>query len=115
MALSDYYQDNNAESPLYWGNFQNFDGSKFKDIEDTMKLFGYDEKTDLYKKFFYENNSMWGKNGEDLTMGDQSLNGRNATQGLVADQLSSNNLQLKTQNGNTITAPFFDKDFLIRS
>lgn len=85
MALSDYYQDNNAESPLYWGNFQNFDGSKFKDIEDTMKLFGYDEKTDLYKKFFYENNSMWGKNGEDLTMGDQSLNGRNATQGLVAD------------------------------
>lgn len=112
MALSDYYQDNNAESPLYWGNFQNFDGSKFKDIEDTMKLFGYDEKTDLYKKFFYENNSMWGKNGEDLTMGDQSLNGRNATQGLVADQLSSNNLQLKTQNGNTITAPFFDKDFL---
>lgn len=112
MALSDYYQDNNAESPLYWGNFQNFDGSKFKDIEDTMKLFGYDEKTDLYKKFFYENNSMWGKNGEDLTMGDQSLNGRNATQGLVADQLSSNNLQLKKQNGNTITAPFFDKDFL---
>ena len=59
---SDYYQDNNAESPLYWGNFQNFDGSKFKDIEDTMKLFGYDEKTDLYKKFFYENNSICGKN-----------------------------------------------------
>lgn len=112
MALSDYYYANDVASPLYWGNFQNFDGSKFKDIEDTMKLFGYDEKTDLYKKFFYENNSMWGKNGEDLTMGDQSLNGRNATQGLVADQLSSNNLQLKTQNGNTITAPFFDKDFL---
>ena len=31
---------------------------------------------------------------------------------MVADQLSSNNLQLKKQNGNTITAPFFDKDFL---
>ncbi len=35
-----------------------------------MKLFGYDEKKLIYiKKFFYENNSMWGKNGEDLTMG----------------------------------------------
>ena len=79
-----------------------------------MKLFGYgDEKTDLYKKFFYENNSMWGRNGESLKIDDTSpFNGRNATQGLVADQLSSNNLQLKTNNKNTITAPFFDKDFL---
>lgn len=114
MALSDYYYANDVASPLYWGNFQNFDGSKFKDIEDTMKLFGYgDEKTDLYKKFFYENNSMWGRNGESLKIDDTSpFNGRNATQGLVADQLSSNNLQLKTNNENTITAPFFDKDFL---
>ena len=114
MALSDYYQDNNAESPLYWGNFQNFDGSKFKDIAGTMNLFGYDKGgTDSYKKFFYENNSMWGRNGESLKIDDTSpFNGRNATQGLVADQLSSNNLQLKKQNGNTITAPFFDKDFL---
>lgn len=114
MALSDYYQDNNAKSPLYWGNFQNFTGSMFKEIADTMNLFGYDnDKTDLYKKFFYENNSMWGRNGESLKISDTSpLNGQNATQGLVADQLSSNNLQLKTQDGNTITAPFFDKDFL---
>ena len=114
MALSNYYQDNNAKSPLYWGNFQNFTGSMFKEIADTMNLFGYDnDKTDLYKKFFYENNSMWGRNGESLKISDTSpLNGQNATQGLVADQLSSNNLQLKTQDGNTITAPFFDKDFL---
>ena len=113
MALSDYYHAKNAKSPLYWGNFQNFSGSMFKDIAGTMKLFGYDDDgTDPYKKFFYENNSMWGRYGENLTMSDLSLNGRNATQGLVADQLSSNNLQLKTQDGNTITAPFFDKDFL---
>ena len=114
MALSDYYQKNNAESPLYWGNFQNFSGSHFNEISETMKLFDYnrDEKTDQFKKFFYENNSMWGRYGEKLTMGDESLNGRNATQGLVADQLSSNNLQLKTKDGKTITAPFFDKDFL---
>lgn len=31
---------------------------------------------------------------------------------MVADHLSSNNLQLKTENEKTITAPFFDKDFL---
>lgn len=114
MALSDYYYANAVASPLYWGNFQNFDGSKFKDIAGTMNLFGYDKDgTDSYKKFFYENNSMWGRNGESLKIDDTSpFNGRNATQELVADQLSSNNLQLKKQNGNTITAPFFDKDFL---
>lgn len=114
MALSDYYNANAVASPLYWGNFQNFDGSKFKDIAGTMNLFGYDKDgTDSYKKFFYENNSMWGRYEESLKIDDKSLlNGRNATQGLVADQLSSNNLQLKKQNGNTITAPFFDKDFL---
>lgn len=114
MALSDYYNANAVASPLYWGNFQNFEGSMFKDIAGTMNLFGYDKDgTDSYKKFFYENNSMWGKYGESLKIDDKSpFNGRNATQGLVADQLSSNNLQLKTQNENTITAPFFDKDFL---
>ena len=114
MALSDYYYANAVASPLYWGNFQNFDGSKFKDIAGTMNLFGYDKDgTDSYKKFFYENNSMWGRYEESLKIDDKSpLNGRNATQELVADQLSSNNLQLKTNNENTITAPFFDKDFL---
>lgn len=114
MALSDYYYANAVASPLYWGNFQNFDGSKFKDIAGTMNLFGYDKDgTDSYKKFFYENNSMWGRYEESLKIDDKSpLNGRNATQRLVADQLSSNNLQLKTNNENTITAPFFDKDFL---
>lgn len=117
MALSDYYRDNNAESPLYWGNFQNYKESHFNQIAKTMKLFGYNIDDNIdgnNEKFFYENNSMWGKNGEgkDLTMDDKSLNGRNATQGLVADHLSSNNLQLKTENEKTITAPFFDKDFL---
>lgn len=114
MALSDYYLKNQAKSPLYWGNFQNFTGSMFKDIAGTMNLFGYNnDGTDLYKKFFYENNSMWGRYGENLTISDKlQLNGRNATQGLVADQLSSNNLQLKTKSGSSIPAPFFDKDFL---
>ena len=107
MALSDYYKAKNAVSPLYWGNFQNYGGSHFNDIAGTMNLYNYnnDGDTDLFKKFFYENNSMWGKDGLELP------NGNNATQGLVADQLSNNDLQLKTNNG-TALAPFFDKDFL---
>lgn len=53
MALSDYYYANAVASPLYWGNFQNFDGSKFKDIAGTMNLFGYDKDgTDSYKNSF---------------------------------------------------------------
>lgn len=48
---------------------------------------------------------MWGSDGNKLS------SGNNATQGLVADQLNNNSLQLKTDSG-TALAPFFDKDFL---
>lgn len=109
MAVSDYYQVNGATSPLYWGNFQNYnDVTDFKNIAGTMNLFGYPNSKDdsnLYQKFFYENNSMWGSDGNKLS------SGNNATQGLVADQLNNNSLQLKTDSG-TALAPFFDKDFL---
>ena len=109
MALSDYYQVKGATSPLYWGNFQNYnDPTDFKNIAGTMNLFGYPNSKDnsnLYQKFFYENNSMWGSDGNRLS------SGNNATQGLVAEQLNNNSLQLKTDRG-TALAPFFDKDFL---
>lgn len=109
MAVSDYYQVNGATSPLYWGNFQNYnDATDFKNIAGTMNLFGYPNSKDdsnLYQKFFYENNSMWGSDGNKLS------SGNNATQGLVADQLNNNSLQLKTDS-RTALAPFFDKDFL---
>ena len=109
MALSDYYQVNGATSPLYWGNFQNYkEATDFKNIAGTMNLFGYPnfkDDSNLYQKFFYENNSMWGSDGNKLS------SGNNATQGLVADQLNNNSLQLKTDSG-TALAPFFDKDFL---
>lgn len=110
MALSDYYQVNGATSPLYWGNFQNYnDATDFKNIAGTMNLFGYPNSKDdsnLYQKFFYENNSMWGSDGNQLS------SGNNATQGLVAEQLNNNSLQLKTKSNETVLAPFFDKDFL---
>lgn len=109
MALSDYYRVKGATSPLYWGNFQKYnEATDFKNIAGTMNLFGYPNSKDdsnLYQKFFYENNSMWGSDGNRLS------SGNNATQGLVAEQLNNNSLQLKTDSG-TALAPFFDKDFL---
>lgn len=41
MALSDYYKAKNAVSPLYWGNFQNYGGSHFNEIAETMNLYNY--------------------------------------------------------------------------
>ena len=115
MALSDYYYANDVASPLYWGNFQNFDGSNFQnysdshfnDIAKTMGLFGYNIDSSN-EKFFYENNSMWGRWDSKKPLS----NGNNATQGLVADQLNNNSLQLETESNGTVLAPFFDKDFL---
>lgn len=107
MALSDYYYANDVASPLYWGNFQNYSDSHFNDIAETMGLFGYNING-RNEKFFYENNSMWGR--KDAT--NPLSNGNNATQGLVADQLNNNSLQLETESNRTVLAPFFDKDFL---
>lgn len=107
MALSDYYQKNQAKSPLYWGNFQNYSDSHFNNIAETMGLFGYNINSSN-EKFFYENNSMWGRWDSKNPL----PNGNNATQGLVADQLNNNSLQLETESNGTVLAPFFDKDFL---
>lgn len=113
QALSSYYSSKGATSPLYWGNFQNFEGSKFKDIAVNLSLYGYDkEGTDDYQKFFYENNSMWGRYGENLTINNSDLNGQNATQGLVSDTLmSGDSLAIKT-SGGIAAAPYFDENFL---
>ena len=109
QALGGYYWENSAVSPLYWGNFQNYEGSHFTEISDTLNLFGFDKNSgsDTYRKFFYENNSMWGRDGNEIDKG-----GKNATQGLVAERLSDDgNLQIKTETG-TVDAPYFNSDFL---
>lgn len=99
QALSTYYDQNNVTYPLYWGNFQNYDGSKFTQIADTLNLYGYSD----YSQFFYENNSMWDINGNEIQQG-----GQNATQGLSGAQLANGSLTLA---GGAI-APFFNEDFL---
>lgn len=109
QALSDYYTAKNASSPLYWGNFQNYTGSPFYEIAWDLKLFGYDtsnNNSDLSHKFFYENNSMWGRNGIEIVNV-----GKNATQGLVSNTLSNGNLMIKTGSG-VVEAPFLNESFL---
>lgn len=102
QALSEFYKANGAVSPLYWGNFQNYTGSPFSQISADLNLYGSNDT----KKFFYENNSMWGRDGKEITQG-----GENATLGLVSDTLSNGNLMIKTSTG-TVQAPFLNKDFL---
>ena len=102
QALSTYYEQNNVTYPLYWGNFQNYSGSHFDDIANTLDLYGYSNKN----QFFYENNSMWDINGTEIQQG-----GQNATQGLSGTQLSDGSLTLAGAGG-AIVAPFFDEDFL---
>lgn len=111
QALSSYYESNKATSPLYWGNFQNYTGSNFQAISGTLDLYGF-RSGDNLSKFYYENNSMWGiKCG--LNTNDGALsNGNNATQGLVSDTLSNNNLMIKTSGSGTTEAPYFNESFL---
>lgn len=107
QALSNYYKDKNASNPIYCGNFQNYSGSKFTEIANTLNLYGYGSG-DLYNKFFYENNSMWGRNGAEITK-----NGENATLGLVNSKLGDNSsLLIKTSDGSTAEAPYFNEEFL---
>lgn len=106
QALSAYYSSYNATNPLYTGNFQNYDSNgstHFSQIARSLNLFGYDK--DNPNKFYYENNSMWGIDGKDLGTS------KSATQGLVAQQLKDNHLQIKTDRG-TVLSPYFNEDFL---
>lgn len=105
--LSTYYKDKSASNPIYWGNFQNYSGSMFTEIASTLNLYGYGSG-DSYNKFFYENNSMWGRDGAEIKQ-----NGENATLGLVHSKLGDNNsLLIKTSDGNTAEAPYFNEEFL---
>lgn len=109
QALSDYYKANQASSPLYWGNMQNYPDSHFDEIGSTLNLYGSTDKN----KFFYENNSMWGRNGVELgTSASPAVSASEyATLGLVSDSLKDGNLMIKTANGDA-EAPFFSKSYL---
>lgn len=113
QALSTYYEDNKAASPIYWGNFQNYEGSFFGGISGTLNLYGYKDgdSDDKKRKFYYENNSMWGRNCPIKSKTGDLGSGNSAVQGLVSDTLSNDNLMIKT-SGKTVAAPYFNEDFL---
>ncbi len=108
LALSDYYSNTKAVSPLYWGNFQNYNGSHFTEIGSTLNLYGSENS----RKLFYENNSMWGINGEELKYNDGKEAGIFATQNLISNTLENGQLMYRTTDGGTTVAPYFNKDFL---
>lgn len=101
QALSAYYQQNSAPNPLYWGNFQNYRGDNshhFDEISGTLNLYGYNDKN----KFFAENNSMWGYDGNNV-----GNDGKQAAQKLVDSALNRGTLTMNSQ-----AVPFFNEDFL---
>lgn len=104
QALSEYYKEHGASHPLYWGNFQNYRGDNshhFDEISGTLNLYGSNDSN----KFFAENNSMWGYDGQNVGNA-----GAQATQGLVDSTLSGGTL---TMNGQAV--PFFNESFLTGS
>lgn len=100
QALSDYYEENSAEIPIYTGHFQpgSYNFLPFADMNATLQLYGFNN----YNKFISTNNS-----GMDIygNSGKYSF----AAQGLVADTLKNGELIIKD---GSVAEPHFDKDFL---
>lgn len=111
QALSDYYQVAGAQYPIYTGHFQPADGPKFRQIADTLNLFGYDNENNKFNHFMAINNS---QRNDDYTNGSDHIN--YAYQGLVADTTSNGNADgALLLNGTTTPTvePHFNKEFLL--
>lgn len=111
QALSDYYQVAGAQYPIYTGHFQPADGPEFRQIADTLNLFGYDNENNKFNHFMAINNS---QRNDDYTNGNDHIN--YAYQGLVADTTSNGNADgALLLNGTTTPTvePHFNKEFLL--
>lgn len=111
QALSDYYQVAGAQYPIYTGHFQPADGPEFRQIADTLNLFGYDNEKNKFNHFMAINNS---QRNDDYTNGSDHIN--YAYQGLVADTTSNGNADgALLLNGTTTPTvePHFNKEFLL--
>ena len=111
QALSDYYQVAGAQYPIYTGHFQPADGPGFRQIADTLNLFGYDNENNKFNHFMAINNS---QRNDDYTNGSDHIN--YAYQGLVADTTSNGNADgALLLNGTTTPTvePHFNKEFLL--
>lgn len=106
QALSDYYQDANAQYPLYTGHFQPDSGTDFSQIASTLNLFGYDKNV---RHFMAINNSQY--NDDNNSANNHTYY---AYQGLVADTTSTGNATGEPLLRDTTTVePHFNKDFLL--
>lgn len=103
QALSDYYQDANAQYPLYTGHFQPDSGTNFSDIAGTLNLFGYDN----VNRFMAINNSQYNEDHEGNTHYDY------AYQGLVANTTNADGAPLLSGTTTATVEPHFNKDFLL--
>lgn len=111
QAVSDYYQVAGAQYPIYTGHFQPADGPEFRQIADTLNLFGYDNENNKFNHFMAINNS---QRNDDYTNGSDHIN--YAYQGLVADTTSNGNADgALLLNGTTTPTvePHFNKEFLL--
>ena len=111
QALSDYYQVAGAQYPLYTGHFQPADGPEFRQIADTLNLFGYDNDSRKFNHFMAINNS---QRNDDNTNGSNHTN--YAYQGLVADKTSTGNADgapLLNGTEKATVEPHFNKEFLL--
>ena len=103
QALSDYYQDANAQYPLYTGHFQPDSGTNFSDIAGTLNLFGYDN----VNRFMAINNSQYNEGHEGNTHYDYVY------QGLVANTTNADGAPLLNGTKTATVEPHFNKDFLL--
>ena len=103
QALSDYYQDANAQYPLYTGHFQPDSGTNFSDIAGTLNLFGYDN----VNRFMAINNSQYNEDHEGNT------HYHYAYQGLVANTTNADGAPLLNGTKTATVEPHFNKDFLL--
>lgn len=103
QALSDYYQDANAQYPLYTGHFQPDSGTNFSDIAGTLNLFGYDN----VNRFMAINNSQYNEDHEGNTHYDYVY------QGLVANTTNADGAPLLNGTKTATVEPHFNKDFLL--
>lgn len=105
QALSDYYQTAGAQYPIYTGHFQHAGSPEFSQIEDTLKLFGYND----FGRFMAINNSQRNE--------DNSVDIKHtyyAYQGLVADTTSNGKATGEPLLKDTEKVePHFSKDFLL--
>ena len=107
QALSDYYEKAKAPYPIYTGHFQPVGGPEFKQIADTLNLFGYDTNG---RRFMAINNSQY--NEDPQNNGNDHIN--YAYQGLVADKTSNaDGAPLLNETTSPAVEPHFNKEFLL--